>query len=179
MTNRENAANYLEQVLKLPCTHEQIIPTEYLDLNGHMNVMYYTHVGNMGLRKFMDNVGLAWDRIKSGERGTFALRQVLSYLNELREGERVALHTGLAGYDNKRLHFVHYIVSLDKNVIASVDERVAIYIDMSTRRTTNFEPDVLEKLAEAKAYFDSLGWHPELSGAIKLKNGGQGLGDGG
>jgi len=169
MTSRENAASYLEQVLKLPRTHEQVIPADYLDFNGHMNVMYYTHVGNMGIRTFMENVGIVWERFKSGERGSFALRQVISYLNELREGERVALHTGLANYDNKRLHFVHYIVSLDKNQIASVDERLAIYIDMSTRRTTSFEPDVLGNLAKAKAYFDSLGWQPELSGAIKLK----------
>lgn len=173
MTNRPEQSSLMEQVLKLPRTHEMVIPADYLDFNGHMNVMYYTAVGNMGLVPFFGEAGIRAAISASPEfpreRGMFALRQVLSYLNELREGERVAVHSGLLGYDNKRVHFMHYIISLDKHRVASTDERVAIYIDLTNRRSTNFEPEIMERLAKVKNRFDGLGWKPELSGAIKLK----------
>ena len=173
MTTRPNHHNLIEQVLNLPRTHEMVIPAEYLDLNGHMNVMYYTAVGNMGLVPFFGETGIraaiSDNPALPRHRGMFALRQVLSYLNELREGERVAVHTGLLGYDTKRVHFMHYIISLDKNRVAATDERVAIYIDLTNRRSTNFEPEIMEKLATVKARFDKLDWHPVVSGAIQLK----------
>ena len=80
------------------------------------------------------------------------------------------MHTGLFGHDAKRIHFIHYIVNLRKQNIASIDERLAIYIDMTTRRSATFEPDIIESLDKAVERFAGLGWKPELSGAIKLKN---------
>src|SRR5258708_7117357 len=108
MSNREKPADLLEQALLLPVTHHQSIPSDYMDLNGHMNVMYYTHVGNMALQKFFDAIGIHHQVFIPGQRGMFALRQVISYVNELREGEEIEVHSGLIGYDHKRLHFMHY-----------------------------------------------------------------------
>src|SRR5436305_9733373 len=110
MSNREKAGNLLEQALLLPRTHHQSIPPEYMDLNGHMNVMYYTHVGNMALQHFFDSLGLHKQLFVPGKRGMFALRQVISYVNELREGEEIEVRSGLIDYDRKRVHFMHYIV---------------------------------------------------------------------
>lgn len=170
MTAPSNSAGLLEQVLKLPITHEQTIPEKYLDGNGHMNMMYYTHLGNKALYGFFTNIGLfkAGD-FEKRDRSTFALQQVINYLNEVREGDEIAVHTGLVGFDAKRLHFVHYVVNRTRHSIAAIDERIAIYIDMSTRHSTAFEPEIAARLAEAQARYDKLGWTPQLSGAIKLK----------
>ena len=169
MIERDQADEILKQVLELPRTFEQTVPADYIDLNGHMNVMHYTGVGNFALRKFFEQSGLRFERFESGERGMFALRQVISYLNELREGEQIAVHTGLVGYDAKRLHFIHYIVSLTHQRLASQDERVAMYMDMSRRRSTPFEPEILTDLARVREQYQQFGWQPHLSGAIQLK----------
>lgn len=168
MSNREMAENMLEQALLLPRTHSQTIPPEYMDLNGHMNVMYYTHVGNMALRSFFDSMGLHEKLFVPGRRGMFALRQVISYINELREGEEIAVHSGLIGYDRKRVHFMHYVISLTHQRVAAYDERLAMYIDMSVRRSTEFEPEIVAHLETLKQQ-TAPGWHPPLSGAIQLK----------
>lgn len=179
MTALNDSSNLLEQVLKLPVMFEQTIPTSFLDGNGHMNMMYYTDLGNRALYAFFTDVGIfkaKRDKVFHTEdfakrdRSTFALQQFLNYLREVREGDEVAVHSGLIGYDAKRLHFMHYVVNRTRQTIASSDERLAIYIDMNTRRSTPFEPDILERLAAAQARYDSLGWKPQLSGAIKLKN---------
>ena len=169
MSQPEKVDGLLEQALQLPLTHRQGIPAEYMDLNGHMNVMYYTHVGNMALRQFFDSMGLHNQLFVPGKRGMFALRQVISYLNELREGEEIEVHSGLIDYDRKRIHFMHYIINLTTNRLAAYDERLAMYIDMSVRRSTNFEPEILEQLETLKQQHHANGWNPTLSGAIQLK----------
>lgn len=169
MTAQSEAATLLEQVLQLPVTLELTVPADYLDGNGHMNMMYYTGVGNMALRRFHHISGLPTAKFKAGERSMFAIRQVLSYLSECREGDKIEVHSGVLGHDARRIHFFHYVVNLTNNRLSSTDERLAIYIDMTTRRSTVFEPDVVVQLDEAIAKFTDIGWTPELSGAIKLK----------
>ncbi|MEI7556220.1 thioesterase family protein [Candidatus Chlorohelix sp.] len=157
-----------EVALNLPRTHELLIPENFIDSNGHMNVMYYTGVGNMGIKPFFKLIGIPDDKIASGERGFFALKQVISYLNELRLGEHVALHTGLVNYDRKRIHLIHHIVNLTRKRVACIDERVAMYMDLKVRRSTEFEPETLEKLKGTLANFNALNWQPQVSGAIQL-----------
>lgn len=159
----------LEQVLRLPRFYEQTVPPEFIDLNGHMNVMYYTGVGNEAILGFFDDLTLDAEYVPGESRGFFALRQIISYLNEIREGEKIAVHSGLVGYDRKRLHFIHYIVNLSRNVLASSDERVAMYVDLKLRRSMEFNETELATLAKVKARYEALGWQPELSGAIQLK----------
>ena len=58
MTKRSEAeALLLEQVLKLPCVAELEIPEDYLDSNGHMNMMYFTLVANLGWKDFFMSWG--------------------------------------------------------------------------------------------------------------------------
>jgi acyl-CoA thioester hydrolase len=159
----------LEDIIKLPRTHEQLIPADYIDMNGHVNVMYYTHLGNMGIQNFFKVIKLPFDKFARGERGFFALRQVINYLSEIRQGEHVAVHTGLAAFDQKRLHFFHYIVNLSRQKVASSDERLAMYIDMNTRRSASFEPETVENLMKAQEFFAGTGWKPQFSGAIQIK----------
>lgn len=169
MSQPDKADLLLEQARQLPVTHRQTIPTDYMDLNGHMNVMYYTHVGNMGLRNFFDSLGLHAQLFVPGKRGMFALRQVISYLSELREGEEIEVHSGLIDYDQKRIHFMHYIINLTQDKLAAYDERLAMYIDMSVRRSTTFEPEILAQLETLKQQHRPDDWAPPLSGAIQLK----------
>ena len=124
----------------------------------------------MGIRLFFQLLGIPNDTIISGERGFFALKQVISYLSELRVGEHVALHTGLVNYDRKRLHFIHHIVNLSRKRVASIDERLAMYMDLKVRRSAEFEPETLEKLRGTLASFNAMDWQPQLSGAIQLSS---------
>jgi acyl-CoA thioester hydrolase len=158
---RVEAAEMLEQALQLPRSSELIVPTDYIDGNGHMNMMYYTLVGNIGSRHFWEELGLSNQlRRTEGKRSTFMLRQLLTYLNELQEGEEVAVHVGLHEFDAKKMHYFVYIISLTNHTLACMDERLEISIDMTTRRSTSFEPEVLEKLEHMRARHAAVGWKP-------------------
>ncbi len=172
MSSRTEAeAVLLEQVLRLPRIAEMEIPEDYLDANRHVNMMYYTLMSNLGWRSFFDAIGLPREYFTSRQRSTFALRQYIAYLNELQEGDRVAVHGALLDFDSKRLHFLYYIVNLSTQKLASSDERLIMCIDMNTRRAANFEPEIMEQLEKVRGLHASLGWVPELSGAMNLANG--------
>lgn len=64
---------------------------------------------------------------------------------------------------------MHYIISLTHNQVAAYDERLAMYIDMNVRRSTNFEPEILAQLEPLKQKHAATGWQPQLSGAIQLR----------
>jgi acyl-CoA thioester hydrolase len=170
VSNRiEEETRLLEQVLKLPRIAELDIPEDYLDSNRQVNMMYYTLIGNLGWRAFFEPLGMDREHFKDGKRSTFALKQIISYLNELKEDDHVAVHGGLLDFDSKRIHFMYYIVNLTSHKIACSDERLIMYIDMTNRRSATFESQIVAKLEKALAEHASLGWKPELSGAIQLK----------
>lgn len=170
MNNRQEAETaLLEQVLKLPRATELEIPEDYLDGNRHVNMMYYTLIANLGWRSFFEEIGLPREHFLTSGHSTFALRQFLSYYNELKEGDKVAVHGGFVDYDLKRLHFMFYIVNLTSHKLASSDERLIMYVDMATRRSTTFDPSVMSRLQQTKEAHAALGWQPTLSGAISVK----------
>ncbi len=164
-----DANSVLEQALRLPRTFEQEVPEDYIDINGHMNMMYYTMICNQGMGHLLREIGLNRELFQVKQRGIFALRQVISYLNELKLGETVAVHSGLVAYDTKRFHLMHYLVNLTRPGVASTDERVGMYIDLTARKSTPFEPEILARLEQLYNSHAALNWQPELSGAIKLK----------
>jgi acyl-CoA thioester hydrolase len=166
---KEAEVALLEQVLKLPRIAELEIPEDYLDGNRHVNMMYFTLIANLGWRTFFDELGLPREHFIDHRRSTFALRQFISYFNELKEEDRVAVHGGLVDYDSKRLHFIYYIVNLTTHKLASSDERLIMYIDMTTRRSATFDPQIMEQLEGIKRQHAASGWKPELSGAISVK----------
>ncbi len=169
MSKRNEAeALLLEQVLKLPCVAELEIPEDYLDSNGHMNMMYFTLVANLGWKEFFHELGLPRERMLADHRSTFALRQFISYFNELKVGDKVAVYGQLVDYDSKRVHFIFHIVNMSSHKLASSDERLIMYMDMNTRRSATFAPDVLTQMEQVKARYDALDVKPELSGAIKI-----------
>jgi acyl-CoA thioester hydrolase len=166
---KEAESALLEQVLKLPRIAELEIPEDYLDGNRHVNMMYFTLIANLGWRAFFDKLGLPREHFIEQKRSTFALRQFISYFNELKEGDQVAVHGGLVDYDSKRLYFVYYIVNLTSHKLASSDERLIMYIDMTTRRSATFDPEIMDQLEKIRAKHAALGWKPALSGAINVK----------
>ena len=113
-------------------------------------------------------MGLPRERMLADHRSTFALRQFISYFNELKVGDKVAVYGQLVDYDSKRVHFIFHIVNKSSHKLASSDERLIMYMDMNTRRSATFAPDVLIQMEQVKARYAAMDVKPELSGAIKI-----------
>ena len=110
------------QIAQLPLTHEEIIPEDYLDIMGHMNVMWYTHLFSMSMSGIFRLVGITRDYMEQQHAGMFALESHIRYLSEVRDGHQVVVHSRFLGRSAKRLHLIHFLLNQDKHDVAATFE---------------------------------------------------------
>ena len=83
----------LKDIQALPRYHGETITTEYLDIMGHMNVRWYIALFSRAVTGLFQEIGMTEEYFAPGKAGSFALRQFINYLAEVRVGEEVSIHT--------------------------------------------------------------------------------------
>jgi acyl-CoA thioester hydrolase len=139
----------LSRMPELALTLEGVVEPRFLDAMGHMNVGWYAHLFDRAVWKRFAELGLDEAYFARTGRGMFALEQSTRYLAELREGERLVIRTALVEAREKTLRFAHYMLDVEKQVIAATAEVVAAHIDLGTRRTTPFPAELAARFADA------------------------------
>jgi acyl-CoA thioesterase FadM len=150
----------------LPITHRDVIPETYIDAMGHMNVMWYTHLFALATGGLFRQVGLDRDYFQANQAGTFVLKQLITYLVEVREDEEVTIRTRVLGRSAKRLHMMHFMTKGVPEVLTTTGEFVAAHIDMTIRRTSPFPEPIAGAIDRLAAEHSALGWAPPVSGAM-------------
>ena len=156
----------LADVKQLPETHTQVIPEDFLDAMGHMNVMWYTHLFSMGFMGLMRkmNVMELFDTEHDG--GSFALESHVRYLSEVRVGQRIRIHTRLVGRTEKRFHALHFMTNDDKQDVSATFEIVSSYVSLSQRRTVPLPPELSEPMDHLVATSNALTWDAPVCGIM-------------
>ncbi len=151
---------------KLPLTVQATIPEEYLDLLGHMNVMWYTHLFDEATFNFYETFGFGRDYHQNTGNGSFALEQHTRYLNEVRLGEQISIRTRMLGRSEKRFHFIHFMVKDAAGKLAATTEIVGVHIDLSVRRSSPLPPEIAGPLDDLIAQHSGLGWEAPVCGVM-------------
>ena len=155
---------------QLPITHQAAITESYLDMMGHMNVMWYTHLFGRATCGLFQLVGMDEAYFRSQHAGSFALAQFFSYKREVRAGDRVTLRSRIVERSQRQFHVIHFMSKGDKEqTLAATGEFLAAHIDMNTRRMSPFAPHIAEQLDRIIAEHALLDWQPMLSGAIHVR----------
>ena len=89
----------LEQIEVLPLYHREIIPHEYLDAMGHMNVRWYMALFDAAIWQFFKSYGLDHDYFTKERSGVFALKHFIQYFAEVNVKETVGLRIRLLAPD--------------------------------------------------------------------------------
>src|SRR6185369_13899032 len=129
----------------LPVTYEATIPEDYLDMMGHMNVMWYTHLFSLAVGGLYQRLGLTGEYFQTNAAGSFLLEAHVRHLSEVRAGQSVTIRTRMLGRSAKRLHFMNFMVK-DDTVLAATSESVAAHIDMRIRRSSPFPSAIAEAI---------------------------------
>jgi acyl-CoA thioester hydrolase len=136
----------LSEARSLERTVSAVVEPRFLDAMGHMNVTWYVHLFDRGIWEFFERHGLDAQYLERAGRGMFALEENLRYLSELREGQPLSVHTGVLEVRPKTLRLLEYMIDEQAQKVAAVREVVAAHIDLSTRRSTPFEPGLAARL---------------------------------
>ena len=156
----------IHELQQLPLTHQATIPEEYIDVMGHMNVMWYTHLFGFGICNTFLLIGLNRDYCETNQAGAFALKQYVNYWLEVRAGEQISIRTRLLGRSPKRLHLIHFMIKDSNGALAATSEVLITHIDMRARRSSLFLSPVSEEIDRIVQEHSTLPWSPPLAGPI-------------
>lgn len=122
------------------------VPHEWVDYNGHLRDAFYLQIFSLAVDALMDSVGLdAAGRATIGHT-FYTLEAHLNYLQEVKEGVEVEVHTQVMGMDSKRLHLYNTLHRCDNQALLAANEQMQGNIDIASARTTPFAPTVAAKL---------------------------------
>ncbi len=155
-----------DQVTQLPARVEQVVPPEFIDENGHMNIRHYFDAASHAL--WYLNIALGMDESYNVDRGLslFTVEQHLRYFSEMNLGDRFTVHSRLLERSSKVLHGMSFVVSPESRAVACTFEATYIHVDMKTRRSVEIPDDLAARFDDEIARGDELGWAAPVCGAM-------------
>jgi len=152
----------------LPEYFRKTIPSDYLDLMGHMNIRWYFDLFAKSGHKFFASHGLDEDYFRGGNFGVFTLKQFIQYFAEVRVGQTVAIHTRLIGRSDKRFHFMHFMLNETTTRLAATFEALITHADLKIRRAAPMPGHIAEKFDVTLGNDVALDWEAPICGAMHL-----------
>jgi acyl-CoA thioesterase FadM len=156
------------QLVDLPAYAEQPVPVAIEDVNGHLNVRHYTGIASEGLDESLVPQGIAQNWPASGH-ACFSAEHHLTYLAELRTGDRMSARVRLLGRSARAAHALVYLLDESHQRLSFVMEEIFLHIDMETRRTAPWPEDVAAALDRRIAEDAGLPFEPDVSGSMSLR----------
>ncbi len=157
-----------QQLEALPAYVEQPVPIAFEDVNGHLNVRHYTGIASEGLDEALVEHGIPQNWPASGH-ACFSAEHHLTYLVELRTGDRLSARVRLLGRAARAAHALVYLLDESHQRLSFVMEEIFLHIDMGTRRTAPWPDHVATALDQRVAADAGLPWEPDVSGSMSLR----------
>ena len=122
----------------------QKIIKDWIDYNNHMNVSYYLLIfDKFGADVLNDKFKMGEYSAKTTGKSTMIVETNITYNQELKVDDVVDVNLVYFDHDKKRLQYKMEMVHKEKKYLASTIEVLALYVDLNTRKVSEFE---LEKV---------------------------------
>ena len=131
-------------------TGGRTVPAEWVDYNGHMNDAYYFVAFTEATEAFLDHVGLGKAYRESSGCGIYTVESHLCFRASVRGGELISYRSQLLGYDAKRLHVFHQIMT-SQGAEAATNELMFLHVDLAGERVTAMPSERLAAVAALAA----------------------------
>jgi acyl-CoA thioester hydrolase len=128
----------------------EVLP-EWIDMNGHMNLAYYTVLFDYATDLMFETIGIGRHYKDATGHGTFVAETHNRYENELLAGEQVSVASQILGADDKRIHLAHEMFRLVDGRRAATQELMFLSIDLGRRQVVPFLPEAHDNLVAAAA----------------------------
>ena len=114
---------------------------EWTDYNAHLNVAFYVHIFDIAADVMLDNFNMGGISAKKNKRTTFVAEMHTIYNQEVKLGEEVETHVTYVEHDKKRIHYRLSMFHKEKKYLAATNEVLSLYVDLTLRKVTEFDPD--------------------------------------
>jgi len=117
------------------------VKSEWTDYNGHMNLAFYIHLFDASWEVLLENFNIGEDAAKNHKRTTFAVESHTTYDMEVKVGDEVDMNLLFIDFDKKRIVYKLEMIHKLEKYLAATTEVCSLYVDLSTRRVTEFEEE--------------------------------------
>ena len=159
----------VEQVLALPSAYSVVVPDEYTDGNGHLNIARYMQIHSDGGWAYFARFGLSEESAAAGGPTTFDVEHHVVYRREVLAGHEVSVHVRLVDRSETALHSIQFLVNRSTGEIANTHEAVSLSVDLRTRSVAPIPAALAGALDERLEHDHTLAWEPPLSGAMAIR----------
>lgn len=147
----------------------RVVPKEYEDLNGHVNVGRHFQMMLEGAENvYQDAWGIDVALAQQGE-GTFTLSQQQNFYREIMIGEEVSVHVRLLDRSPKIIHGMLILFNRTTGEVATTNEFIDGYVDLEARKIIEMPSELAEMFDGLLAEHRALDWHLPLSGGLGVR----------
>ena len=115
------------------------VKSEWTDYNGHMNLAFYIHLFDASWEVLLQKFNIGEDSAKIEKRTTFAVESHTTYDMEVKVGDEVDMNLLFIDFDKKRIVYKIDMIHKVEKYLAATTEVCSLYVDLDTRRVTEFE----------------------------------------
>ena len=123
----------------------QKIIKEWIDYNDHMNVSYYLLIfDKFGADILNETFKMGEHSAKTTGKSTMIVESNITYNQELKLDDEVDVNLVYFDHDKKRLQYKMEMIHKKDKYLASTIEVLALYVDLKTRKVSEFENEKIE-----------------------------------
>jgi carnitine 3-dehydrogenase len=145
---------------------EGVVPTAWLDYNGHMTEAAYLTAFGEGMDRFFRFIGVD-EAYRAGGSSFYTVDTHLTFQREIRAGETVRVATQLLGVDDKRMHLFQTL-HVGKE-LAATGEQMLLHVDAKAQKASAITAPIAESLAAVWAVHKSLPRPAEAGRVMAVK----------
>ena len=134
--------------------HDRVVPTDWVDYNGHTNDSRYMQITSEAGDRFMRLIGVDEPYLQSG-RSYYTVESHLNFVAQSHAGDHLRVTVQLMSHDAKRLHIFTVVQHDDDSVVATA-EHMMLHVDAVAGKSSPASPEIQAKLAEIAALHDLL-----------------------
>ena len=161
----------LDQLASLPAVYRAVIPADYEDRNGHMNMRWYLAIYDEAGDAMYPMLGLTPEYFAASGAGGFDLEHHLWYPSEVRMGDTVVISFRMLARNSKLFHYMMFMVNETRGVLSSLFECVHAHTDLKARRTAPLPAQVAARIDTFIADHRALAWPAPVSGSMCIEAG--------
>ena len=123
----------------------RVVP-EWIDINGHMNVAFYTQAFDQAIDSLWDEFGITEEHIRDANSSTFAAETHFTYRRELELDEAFLMTAQVLAFSQKGIHLFLRMYHGDEHHLVATAECANLHVDLATRRVVAWPGHILEKI---------------------------------
>ena len=148
----------------------QKVIKDWIDYNNHMNVSYYLFIfDKFGADVLNDTFKMGEHSAKTTGKSTMIVESNITYNQELKVNDEVDINLIYFDHDKKRLQYKMEMIHKEKKYLASTIEILALYVDLNSRKVSEFENEKVEIMDDYIKKYSSSFKNDNLKFSSKLK----------